>query len=154
MTYNQIPYNYTVEVTNRFKGFDLINRETPKDSHQKERATWLRNISNTLHRLWKDIFHRQLFIDEWRKEGTEMDRDRGFRHRLQIFVMCHKGKLPFTGSPCIFTCPGFWLFPKHVLCMCVAQTGPTLCDPLGCNPPNSPIYGIRRAGILESIAIS
>ena len=23
---NQIPYNYTVEVTNRFKGFDLIER--------------------------------------------------------------------------------------------------------------------------------
>ena len=23
---NQIPYDYTVEVTNRFKGFDLINR--------------------------------------------------------------------------------------------------------------------------------
>ena len=26
MTYNQIPYDYTVEVTNRFKGFDLIDR--------------------------------------------------------------------------------------------------------------------------------
>ena len=23
---NQIPYNYTLEVTNRFKGLDLINR--------------------------------------------------------------------------------------------------------------------------------
>ena len=23
---NQIPYNYTVEVTNRFKGLDLINK--------------------------------------------------------------------------------------------------------------------------------
>ena len=27
---NQIPYNYTVEVTNRFKGLDLINR-VPED---------------------------------------------------------------------------------------------------------------------------
>ena len=25
---NQIPYNFTVEVTNRFKGLDLINRRT------------------------------------------------------------------------------------------------------------------------------
>ena len=25
---NHIPYNYTVEVTNRFKGFDLIDRLT------------------------------------------------------------------------------------------------------------------------------
>ena len=27
---NQIPYDYTVEVTNRFKGFDLIDR-APKE---------------------------------------------------------------------------------------------------------------------------
>ena len=27
---NQIPYNYTVEVTNRFKGLDLINRVLEK----------------------------------------------------------------------------------------------------------------------------
>ena len=26
MTYNQIPYNYTLEVTNRFKGLGLIDR--------------------------------------------------------------------------------------------------------------------------------
>ena len=26
MTYNQIPYDYTVEVRNRFKGLDLIDR--------------------------------------------------------------------------------------------------------------------------------
>ena len=104
--------------------------------------------------MWKDIFHRQVFIDEWRKEGTEMDRDRGFRHRLEIFVMCHKGKLPVTASPCIFTWPEFLLSPKHVLGMCVAQTGMTLCDPLGCNPPSSPIHGIHQAGIMESVAIS
>ena len=27
---NQNPYNYTVEVTNRFKGLDLIDREPEK----------------------------------------------------------------------------------------------------------------------------
>ena len=27
---NQIPYDYTVEVTNRFKGLDLIDREPEK----------------------------------------------------------------------------------------------------------------------------
>ena len=30
MTYNQIPYDYTVKVTNRFKGLDLIDR-TPEE---------------------------------------------------------------------------------------------------------------------------
>ena len=29
-TFNQIPYDYTVEVTNRFKGLDLVNR-TPEE---------------------------------------------------------------------------------------------------------------------------
>ena len=31
---NQIPYNYTVEVTNRFKGLDLIDR-VPKNYGQR-----------------------------------------------------------------------------------------------------------------------
>ena len=30
---NQIPYDYTVEVTNRFKGLDLIGRVLMKDGH-------------------------------------------------------------------------------------------------------------------------
>ena len=35
----QIPYNYRAEVTNRFKGLDLINRVPPKYPHQKQGAT-------------------------------------------------------------------------------------------------------------------
>ena len=31
---NQIPYNYTVEVTNRFKGLDLIDR-VPENYERK-----------------------------------------------------------------------------------------------------------------------
>ena len=37
---NQIPYNYTVQLTNRFKGLDLLDRETAamklKDTHSLE----------------------------------------------------------------------------------------------------------------------
>ena len=32
---NQIPYNYTVEVTNRFKGLDLIGR-MPEELYRKD----------------------------------------------------------------------------------------------------------------------
>ena len=32
---NQIPYNYTVEVTNRFKGLDLIDKECLKNYGQR-----------------------------------------------------------------------------------------------------------------------
>ena len=36
----------------------------------------------------------------------------------------------------------------------VAQSCPTLCDPMGCSPPGSSIYGIFQARVLESVAIS
>ena len=35
---NQIPYNYTVEVTNRFKGLDLIDK-VPEELWMKVRDT-------------------------------------------------------------------------------------------------------------------
>ena len=36
----------------------------------------------------------------------------------------------------------------------VAQSCPTLCDPVDCSPPGSPIHGISQARILEWVAIS
>ena len=41
---NQIPYDYTVEVRNRFKGLDLIDREPDKLRRQVSRPSpWKRN---------------------------------------------------------------------------------------------------------------
>ena len=36
----------------------------------------------------------------------------------------------------------------------VAQTCLTLCDPVDCRPPGSPVHGISQARILEWVAIS
>ena len=36
----------------------------------------------------------------------------------------------------------------------VAQSCPTLCDPLDCSPPGSSVHGILQARILEWAAIS
>ena len=36
----------------------------------------------------------------------------------------------------------------------VAQSCPTLCDPVDCSPPGSFVHGILQAGILEWVAIS
>ena len=50
----------------------------------------------------------------------------------------------------------FWLVrhvPCAVLCL-VAQSWPTLCDPIDCSPPGSSIHGILQARILEWNAIS
>ena len=34
----------------------------------------------------------------------------------------------------------------------VAQSCPTLCDPMDCNPPGSSVHGIVQARILEWVA--
>ena len=38
--------------------------------------------------------------------------------------------------------------------MLIAQSCPTLCDPMDCSPPGSSIHGILQARILEWVAIS
>ena len=40
-----------------------------------------------------------------------------------------------------------------VACL-VAQSCPTLCDPMDCSPPGSSVCGTSQAGILEWVAIS
>ena len=66
-------------------------------------------------------------------------------------------------------CPGSLLFlalncirsfslshPLYVTCiyMFVAQSSPTLCNPIFCSPPGSSFHGIFQARILERVAIS
>ena len=49
-----------------------------------------------------------------------------------------------------------WFKTFQNLCVCrssVAQSGLTLCDPVDCSPPGSPVHGISQAGILEWVAI-
>ena len=36
----------------------------------------------------------------------------------------------------------------------VAQSYPTLCDPVDCSPPGSTVHGILQARILERVAIA
>ena len=38
-------------------------------------------------------------------------------------------------------------------CVFVAQSCPTLCDPMDCSPPGSSVHGILQARILEWVAI-
>ena len=44
-----------------------------------------------------------------------------------------------------------WLF---CCCSLTAHLCPTLCDPIDCSPPGSPVRGIFQARILEWVAIS
>ena len=50
----------------------------------------------------------------------------------------------------------YCIYRKSCVCVCVlvAQLCPTLCDPMGCSPPGSPVHGILQARILEWVSIS
>ena len=47
---------------------------------------------------------------------------------------------------------------KHLISACsvcvYTQSCPTLCDPMDCSPPGSPVYGIFQARIQEHMVIS
>ena len=53
----------------------------------------------------------------------------------------------------------YWLHHSFQLCAAAAaakslQSCPTLCDPIDCSPPGSPVPGILQARTLECVAIS
>ena len=50
----------------------------------------------------------------------------------------------------------FFMSDDIYLCVCVclvAQLCPTLCDPMGCNPPGTSVHGILQDRILEWVAM-
>ena len=68
--------------------------------------------------------------------------------------------LSHWGSPiyvciCVFVCVCVCLCVFVCVCVCsVAQSCPTLCDPMVYNPPSSSVHGIFQARKLEWVAIS
>ena len=63
-------------------------------------------------------------------------------HRIVLWVL---------GSGDLFLAAVFF----HLLVLClVAQTCPTLCDPMACSPPGSSVHRLFQARILEWVAIS
>ena len=65
-------------------------------------------------------------------------------HGLQPSGLLHPWDFPgkSTGVGC------------HCLLRLVAQSCPTLCNSMGCSPPNSSVHGISQVRILEGVAIS
>ena len=43
---------------------------------------------------------------------------------------------------------------KTCICVLVAQSCPTLCEPMDCSLPGSSVHGILQARVLEWVAIS
>ena len=64
-----------------------------------------------------------------------------------------------SGWGSVFFChfKGLKFLPMYLflvsVCVLVAHSCPTLCDPLGCSPPDSSVHLILQARILEWVAI-
>ena len=58
-------------------------------------------------------------------------------------------QFPNQGSNRALTSPNHWKVK-----LLVAQLCATLCDPMDCSPPGSPVHGILQARILDWVAIS
>ena len=54
---------------------------------------------------------------------------------------------------CPYTLPTILQILGHSEKVKVAQSGPTLCDPMDCSLPGSSVHGILQKGILEWVAI-
>ena len=78
---NQMPYNYTVEVTNRFKGLDLIDRvpeELRAEVHDIVQETRIKTILKKKKcKKAKWLSEEVLQIAEKRREAKERQRRKG-----------------------------------------------------------------------------
>ena len=70
---NQIPYNYTVEVTNRFKGLDLIGR-VPEELWMEVRDIVLEAVIKTIS--WKKKHKKAKWLPEEALQISEEKRKR------------------------------------------------------------------------------
>ena len=62
----------------------------------------------------------------------------------KIFKLMNLG-----GGYCFYIQQSPWKFPEKL----IAQSSPTLCDPIDCSPPGSSVHGILEARILEWVAV-
>ena len=76
---NQIPYNYTVEMTNRFKGLDLIDR-VPEELWTEVRDTVQEAVIKTIPKKKKGkMVVWGGFTNSWEKKRREKQRRKGKR---------------------------------------------------------------------------
>ena len=62
--------------------------------------------------------------------------------------------LPMVQKPCMRRCGHHWMLESKQVIVWVAQSLPTLFNPMDCSPPGSSIHGVFQARILEWVAIS
>ena len=86
---NQIPYDYTVEVRNRFKGLDLIDRVSDElwmEIYDIVQETGIKTIPmEKICKKAKWLSDKGLQIAEKKREAKGKDKKERYSHQMQIF---------------------------------------------------------------------
>ena len=85
-----------------------------------------------------------------------------FNNFFYMYIKKSFMRLPWWSSGCDSGFPLQWAQVQPLICrlrsymlhVLVAQSCPTLCDPMDCSPPGSSVHGTFQARILEWFAIS
>ena len=102
---NQIPYNYTVEVTNRFKGFNLIDRmpeELWTEVHNTVQEAMIKTIPKKKKcKKAKWLFEEALQIAEKRREVKgKGERETETKLNPEFQRIARRDKKPFISEQC------------------------------------------------------
>ena len=102
---NQIPYDYTVEVRNRFKGLDLIDRvpdELWKEVQDIVQETGIKAIPKKKKcKIAKFLSEEALQIDEQRRESKGKGEKEGYIHLNAVFGrIARRDKKAFLSDQC------------------------------------------------------
>ena len=101
---NQIPYNYTVEVMNRFKGLDLIDR-VPEESWPEVRDIVEEAVMKTIPKKKKCkkakwLPEEALQIAEKRREVKDKGEKERYTHLNAEFQIAGRDKQAFLNDQC------------------------------------------------------
>ena len=110
---------------------------------------WVTSVLSDLQRHWKGETPFWLLSKVCEPENGGLRRSLRWTGRL--------GVLWFMGSQRVghdWATELNWTDRSLKVKVIVAQSCPTLCDPMNCSQPDSFVHGILHAGILEWVAIS
>ena len=150
---NKIPYDYTVEVRNRFKGLDRID-VVPDELWTEVRDIVWKTGSKTIPmekkcKKAKWLSEEALQIAVKRREEKNKGENERYKHLNAEFQrIARRAEKAFVSDQ-----------RKEIECLFAAaakllQLCPTLCNPIDSSPPGSPVPGILQARTLEWVAIS
>ena len=109
--------------------------------------------------------HFQSRLSEDKNPSSPLESEAGVKIREYDPQAC-SSKWIFHPFICMYHITGLLRKLREATCLCllslwerdwwaiVAQSCPTLCDPMDCSPPGSSVHGIPQARILERVAIS